>query len=222
MISANEALKMKGLRPEDTRVVVQGSGNVGGIGAMLMHRQGYRIVSLSDMYGSIYNDSGLDVNAVLSYLEDNGRLEGFPEAESMKNAEQLELDCEMIVPAATENQITSQNVDRIKAQLIVEGANGPTTAMAARILDDRGVIIVPDILANAGGVTVSYFEWVQDRMGYFWTEEVVNSRLEQIMVNSFKEVAETATKNSISLRAAAYIVAIDRVATVYRLRGMFA
>ena len=222
MISANEALKMKGLRPEDTRVVVQGSGNVGGIGAMLMHRQGYRIVSLSDMYGSIYNDSGLDVNAVLSYLEDNGRLEGFPEAESLENSEQLELDCEMIVPAATENQITSHNADRIKAQLIVEGANGPTTAVAARMLDDRGVIIVPDILANAGGVTVSYFEWVQDRMGYFWTEEIVNSRLEQIMVNSFKEVAETATKNSISLRAAAYIVSIDRVATVYRMRGMFA
>ena len=189
---------------------------------MLMHRQGYRIVSLSDMYGSIYNDSGLDVNAVLSYLEDNGRLEGFPEAESLENSEQLELDCEMIVPAATENQITSQNADRIKAQLIVEGANGPTTAVAARMLDDRGVIIVPDILANAGGVTVSYFEWVQDRMGYFWTEEIVNSRLEQIMVNSFKEVAETATKNSISLRAAAYIVSIDRVATVYRMRGMFA
>jgi glutamate dehydrogenase (NAD(P)+) len=222
MISANETLKMKGLRPEDTRVVVQGSGNVGGIGAMLMHRQGYRIISLSDMYGSIYNDSGLDVNAVLSYLEDNGRLEGFPEAESLENSEQLELDCEMLVPAATENQITSQNADRIKAQLIVEGANGPTTSVAARMLDDRGVIIVPDILANAGGVTVSYFEWVQDRMGYFWTEEIVNSRLEQIMVNSFKEVAETAAKNSISLRAAAYIVAIDRVATVYRLRGMFA
>jgi glutamate dehydrogenase (NAD(P)+) len=222
MISANEALKMKGLRPEDTRVVVQGSGNVGGIGAMLMHRQGYRIISLSDMYGSIHNDSGLDVNAVLSYLEDNGRLEGFPEAESLQNSEQLELDCEMLVPAATENQITSQNADRIKAQLIVEGANGPTTSVAARMLDDRGVIIVPDILANAGGVTVSYFEWVQDRMGYFWTEEIVNSRLEQIMVNSFKEVADTATKNSISLRAAAYIVAIDRVATVYRLRGMFA
>jgi len=201
---------------------VQGSGNVGGIGAMLMHRQGYRIVSLSDMYGAIYNDSGLDVNAVLSYLEDNGWLEGFPEAESLQNSKQLELDCEMLVPAATENQITSQNADRIKAQLIVEGANGPTTSVAARMLDDRGVIIVPDILANAGGVTVSYFEWVQDRMGYFWTEEIVNSRLEQIMVNSFKEVADTAAKNSISLRAAAYIVAIDRVATVYRLRGMFA
>jgi len=222
MITANEALKVTGARPEDTRVVIQGSGNVGGIAALLMHREGYKIVSISDMYGSIHNAGGLDMPGVMAYLEENGRLTGYPEAEAVDNGEQLELDCEMIVPAATENQITSSNVDRIKARVIVEGANGPTTAVASESLVDRGVTIVPDILANAGGVTVSYFEWVQDRMGYFWTEEIVNSRLEQIMVDSFKEVAETARKYRVALRTAAYILAIDRVATVLRLRGLFA
>jgi glutamate dehydrogenase (NAD(P)+) len=222
MITANEALKVVGNRPEDTRVVIQGSGNVGGIAAQLMHREGYKIVSLSDMYGSIHNATGLDVPAVLTHLEEHGRLSGYPEAEVVENSEQLELDCDLLVPAATENQITSANVDRIKARLIVEGANGPTTAIASESLVDRGVMIVPDILANAGGVTVSYFEWVQDRMGYFWTEEIVNSRLEQIMIDSFREVADTARKYKVSLRTGAYILAIDRVATVLRLRGLFA
>jgi glutamate dehydrogenase (NAD(P)+) len=222
MISSNEALKMVGLRPEDTRVVVQGSGNVGGVGALLLHREGYRIVSMSDMYGTVHNDRGLDVPALLAHLEETSRLEGYAEAEHLPNSEQLELDCDLLVPAATENQITSENAERIRARLIVEGANGPTTAVASEILDDKGVVIVPDILANAGGVTVSYFEWVQDRMGYFWTEEIVNSRLEQIMVEAFGEVAETAKRYKVSLRTAAYILAIDKVATVYRLRGNFA
>ena len=192
MLSAREALKRLGLRPEDTKVVVQGSGNVGGIGAMLMHREGYTITSLSDMYGSIYNEDGLDVPKVLEYLAEKGRLEGFPDAEAVPNDKQLELPCDVLVPAAVENAITSQNVDKVKAKLIVEGANGPTTFDADRVLDERGVMVVPDILANAGGVTVSYFEWVQDRMGYFWTEEIVNSRLEQIMVKAFDEVDEVA------------------------------
>ncbi|MDF1799366.1 MAG: Glu/Leu/Phe/Val dehydrogenase [Planctomycetota bacterium] len=222
MLSAREALKRLGLRPEDTKVVVQGSGNVGGIGAMLMHREGYTITSLSDMYGAIYNEKGLDVPAVLEYLAENKRLTGFPDAEEVPNDKQLELQCDVLVPAAVENAITSQNVDRIKAKLIVEGANGPTTYSADKILDERGVMVVPDILANAGGVTVSYFEWVQDRMGYFWTEEIVNSRLEQIMVKAFDEVDEVARKYESSLRIGAYIHAIDRVATVYRLRGTFA
>jgi glutamate dehydrogenase (NAD(P)+) len=222
MISTREALKRLGLRPEDTKVVVQGSGNVGGIGAMLMHREGYTITSLSDMYGAIYNEDGLDVPAVLEYLATNKRLSGFPDAEEVPNDKQLELPCDVLVPAAVENAITSQNVDRIQAKLIVEGANGPTTYSADRILDERGVMVVPDILANAGGVTVSYFEWVQDRMGYFWTEEIVNSRLEQIMVKAFDEVDEVARKYDTSLRIGAYIHAIDRVSTVYRLRGTFA
>jgi glutamate dehydrogenase (NAD(P)+) len=222
MITANEALKMIGLRPEDTRVVVQGSGNVGGLGAMLLHREGYKITSISDMYGYLVNDRGLDMPAVLSHLNANRTLEGYAEADyATDGKEQLEIDCDALVPAATENQITSANAERIKAKLIVEGANGPTTAIASQMLAERGVTIVPDILANAGGVTVSYFEWVQDRMGYFWTEEIVNSRLEQIMVQSFDEVRVTSEKYKVDLRTAAYILSIDRVASVYRMRGIF-
>ncbi len=222
MISCREAMKKIGLRPEDTRVVVQGSGNVGGIGALLLYREGYKVISLSDMYGSVYREEGLDVPAVLAHLREHRRLEGYPDAQQRPNEGQLEIDCDLLVPAATENQITSENADRIKAKLIVEGANGPTTAKASDMLHQRGVVIVPDILANAGGVTVSYFEWVQDRMGYFWTEEVVNSRLEQVMVKAFHEVYRTAEKYKVSLRTAAYILSIDRVASVYHLRGIFA
>jgi glutamate dehydrogenase (NAD(P)+) len=223
MIICRESLKKLGLRPENSRVVVQGSGNVGGIGAMLLHREGYKIVSMSDMYGAIYNERGLDVPSVLAHLKKNGRLDGFPGAGTVKSGQEaLELPCEVLVPAATENQITSQNVERIKAKLIVEGANGPCTAVASQMLDARGVLVVPDILANAGGVTVSYFEWVQDRMGYFWTEERVNTSLEQIMVKSFADVDHVAQKHKVSMRIAAYILAIDRVASVYRMRGVFA
>jgi glutamate dehydrogenase (NAD(P)+) len=222
MISCREALKMIGLRPEETRVVVQGAGNVGGIGALLMHREGYKVLSLSDVYGAIYDPKGLDMPDVIAWQQKHKRIDNYPKAQKVTGAEQLELECEVLIPAATENQITSKNVDRIKARLIVEGANGPTTAPADKKLEARGVISVPDILANAGGVTVSYFEWVQDRMGYFWTEEVVNARLEQTMVSAIEEVKAMAKKYSVSLRTAAYILAIDRVVTVYRLRGIFA
>ena len=222
MLTCNEALKSMGQRPEDSRVVVQGAGNVGGIAALLLHREGYKVISISDMYGTILNTDGLDVPTVLAHIRATGRLTGYAEADHLPNEGQLELDCDVLVPAATENQITTDNVDRIKARLIVEGANGPTTALASDILDERGVLVVPDILANAGGVTVSYFEWVQDRMGYFWTEEIVNSRLEQIIVKAFNEVAGTAEKYGVGMRTAAYIVAIGRVASVYRLRGLFA
>jgi len=219
MLSCREALKKLGMRPEDSRVCVQGSGNVGGIGAELLHREGYRVIAISDMYGSIHNENGLDIPSVLTHLKQTGRLAGFPEAEELSNKDQIELDCDVLVPAAIENQITSENAERIRARLIVEGANGPTTAIASQMLDERGVMIVPDILANAGGVTVSYFEWVQDRMGYFWTEDIVNTRLEQVMVKSFAEVSATAEKFKVSMRTAAYILAIGRVAEVYRLRG---
>ena len=223
MLICREALKKIGLRPENARVVVQGSGNVGGIGAMLLHREGYKIISMSDMYGAIVDERGLDVPAVLAHLKRTKKLEGFPGARSIGGgSEQLELDCDVLIPAAVENQITSRNADRIRAKLIVEGANGPTTFTASEMLDKRGVVVVPDILANAGGVTVSYFEWVQDRMGYFWTEERVNSSLEQIMVKSFHDVVEVSQKHKVSLRIAAYILAIDRVAATYRLRGLFA
>jgi glutamate dehydrogenase (NAD(P)+) len=223
MLICREALKKLGMRPESSRVVVQGSGNVGGIGAMLLHREGYKVVSISDMYGALYDEKGLDVPAVLAWLKEKKRLDGYPNATRMDGGtEQLELPCDVLVPAATENQITSQNADRVQAKLIVEGANGPCTAVASQMLDARGVMVVPDILANAGGVTVSYFEWVQDRMGYFWTEEVVNARLEQIMVKSFEDVDRVAKQHKVSMRIAAYILAIDRVATVYRMRGVFA
>jgi glutamate dehydrogenase (NAD(P)+) len=222
MLIAREAMKKLGLKPQDARVVVQGAGNVGGIGAMLMHREGYKIISISDMYGAILNDKGLDMPAVLAHIKKTGRLDGFAEAEPVDSLEAIEMPCEVLVPAATENQITTQNVDRIKTRLIVEGANGPCTAKASRILDERGVMVVPDILANAGGVTVSYFEWVQDRMGYFWTEERVNNSLEQVMVKSFDDVWNVSLKYQVSMRIAAYILAIDRVAAVYRLRGVFA
>lgn len=221
MISCREAMQKIGMRPEDARVVVQGSGNVGGIGAMLMHREGMRIVSLSDMYCSVYNDRGLDVPAVLAHLREHRTLETYKEADIVPNAEQLQLDCDVLVPAAVENQITSRNAADIKAKLIVEGANGPTTVIADKILEERGVVVVPDILANAGGVTVSYFEWVQDRAGFFWTEEIVNSRLELIMTNAFQAVDETAKKYDVSLRIGAYILAVDRVAKVYKLRGIY-
>ncbi|MDP6539090.1 MAG: Glu/Leu/Phe/Val dehydrogenase [Planctomycetota bacterium] len=222
MLVCREAMKKLGRRPEATTVVVQGSGNVGGIGALLLYREGYKIVSLSDMYGTLHNDKGLDVPAVLDHLRESQTLEGFAEGDHMPNGEQLELECDVLVPAATENQITSENADRIKASLIVEGANGPCTAAAQDILVDRGVVVVPDILANAGGVTVSYFEWVQDRWGYFWTEDVVNSRLEQIMVKAFNDVDEVAESRGVSMRVAAYVLAIERVVNVYRMRGLFA
>jgi glutamate dehydrogenase (NAD(P)+) len=217
-----EALKKLGLRPENTRVVVQGAGNVGGIGAELLHRDGYKIVSISDQYGAIANEKGLDMPAVMAHLKKTGKLAGFPGARELTGAESLELPCEVLVPAATENQITSKNAERIKARLVVEGANGPTTAVADAMLEKKGVLVVPDILANAGGVTVSYFEWVQDRMGYFWTEERVNNSLEQIMVKSFHDVDAVMQKYKVSMRIAAYILSIDRVASVYKLRGVFA
>jgi glutamate dehydrogenase (NAD(P)+) len=222
MIVTREALKKLGLRPENVRVVVQGSGNVGGIGAMLLAREGMKIVSMSDMYGAIHNEKGLDVAEVLAHLKQHKRLDGYTKAQHLKGTEQLEIDCDVLVPAATENQITSKNADRIKAKLIVEGANGPTTVLADQVLDKRGVMVVPDILANAGGVTVSYFEWVQDRAGFFWTEDVVNTRLEQVMTSSFAEVEQTAKKHGVSLRIGAYILAVGRVATVYKLRGTYA
>ncbi len=204
------------------RVVVQGSGNVGGVSALLLHREGYKVVSLSDMYGTIHAESGLDVPAVLAWLEEHKRLDGYADAEHLDNRAQLELECDVLVPAATENQITSTNVDQIRARVILEGANGPTTAPADRALEDRGVMVVPDILANAGGVTVSYFEWVQDRIAYFWGQEEVDEKMEKIMVNSFADVAKMADAFEVSQRIAAYMLAIDRVSQVARVRGIYA
>ncbi len=218
----DEAVQKLGMKPESTRVVVQGSGNVGGVAAKLMHDTGYKIVAISDVHGGIHNPKGLDLPHAMAYLTKNKTFEKYPEAESVSNLELLELDCEVLVPAATENQITSRNAPRIKCKILAEGANGPTTAKADDILEQKGVFVIPDILANAGGVTCSYFEWVQDRMGYFWKEEMVNERLKDIMVASFHDVCKYAESHGVNNRIAAYMLAIDRVAYITRVRGIYA
>lgn len=218
----NEACKKFGLRVNDTRVVVQGAGNVGGTAALLMHQDGYKVIGIADITGSIYNPNGLDVPGVLAYLKENKTVEGYTEAEPIAHDELLELECEILMPAATENQITTHNADRIRCRILAEGANGPTTADADEIVSAKSIFVIPDILANAGGVTVSYFEWVQDRMGFFWNEKTVNNRLHEIMVSSFNDVVGFADKYQVNTRLAAYMLAIDRVAYDTRLRGIYA
>lgn len=222
MFTVNEAIKRYNLIPQQTSVVVQGAGNVGGIGAQLMHEQGYKIVALSDINSGIYNSNGLDIPAVMEFMARNRTLEGFPDSEPVSNKDLLEIECDVLAPCATENQITSENADRIKCKILAEGANGPTTPKADKILHDKGIFVVPDILANAGGVTVSYFEWVQDRMGYFWSEDQVNQRLEEKMVASFSELCHYSEKHDVDTRTAAYMLAIDRVAYDTRMRGIYA
>ena len=218
----NEAIKRFKMTPAETRVVVQGSGNVGGIGAELLHKTGYKVVAISDIHGGIYNPNGIDIPEALKYLKTTRSFEGYEGVEFVDNQELLELECDVLVPAATENQITSHNADRLKCKVLAEGANGPTTAGADEILHKKGIFVVPDILANAGGVTVSYFEWVQDRMGYFWPEDVVNERLQQKMVASFNDLCRYADAHHVDTRTAAYMLAIDRVAYDTRMRGIYA
>jgi glutamate dehydrogenase (NAD(P)+) len=218
----DEACKKFNLEPTSTRVVVQGSGNVGGISAQLMHAAGYRIVGVSEIHGGLYNPKGIDVLKTLDYLKKNKTYQGYPEADYVSNQDLLELDCDVLLPAATENQITSKNADRIKCKILCEGANGPTTASADKILAEKGIFVIPDILANAGGVTVSYFEWVQDRMGFFWREDVVNERLKDTMVASFHEVVRYSESHNVNMRIASYMLAIDRVAYDVKIRGVYA
>ena len=222
MFVTREALLRMGRPVAGARVVVQGFGNVGSISAELMAQQGMKILAVSDKEGGIFNAKGLDLPDVLAHVAKKQPLKDYNNADRITNEELLALECDVLVPAALENVITEDNADQIKAAIICEGANGPTTAGADEILQQKGVFVIPDILANAGGVTVSYFEWVQDRGGYFWDEETVNSRLEKIMVTSFREVAERSEAHKVSMRIAAYMVAIDRVAKVHRLRGMYA
>ncbi|MGI8883524.1 MAG: Glu/Leu/Phe/Val family dehydrogenase [Pyrinomonadaceae bacterium] len=222
LFTVNEAIKRFKLKPEQTTVVVQGSGNVGGIGATLMHEQGYKVTAISDIGSGIYNAKGLDIPEVMNYLQTNKTLEGYSEAEHVGNKELLEIECDVLAPCATENQITSENADRIKCKILAEGANGPTTPKADKILHDKGIFVTPDILANAGGVTVSYFEWVQDRMGYFWREDEVNQRLEEKMVASFNELCRFSELHDVDTRTAAYMLAIDRVAYDTKMRGIYA
>ena len=218
----NEAIKRFKMTPSTTKVAVQGSGNVGGIGARLLYEAGYKVIAISDVHGGIHDPKGLDIPAALSYLKTTRSFDDYDGVERISNSELLELDCDVLVPAATENQITSQNADRLKCKVLAEGANGPTTAGADEILHKKGVFVIPDILANAGGVTVSYFEWVQDRMGYFWREDVVNQRLEEKMVASFNDLCRYADSHSVDTRTAAYMLAIDRVAYDTRMRGIYA
>jgi len=221
MIAAREAARFRGLPFAGARVVVQGSGNVGGVAAHLLHAAGCTVVGLSDVRGGIHAPDGFDPDAALRYARDTGSLAGFPGTDWVSNSELLELPCDVLVPAAIEGQITSSNADRIQAQMIVEGANGPTTPDADDILERRGVLVVPDILANAGGVIVSYFEWVQDLQSYFWSEDEINANLERLMVRSFDAVTHFAAEQDVSLRTGALIFAVKRVADALMIRGIY-
>ncbi|HKU19947.1 MAG TPA: Glu/Leu/Phe/Val dehydrogenase [Terriglobales bacterium] len=222
MIICDEAMKKLNLNRDRTRVIIQGFGNVGSNAARLMHERGYKIIGIVEVGGGLYNREGIDIEALWEYRQHNGVIHGFSGAEKYDPAELMLADCDVLIPAATENQITSRNADRVKARVLIEGANGPTTAAADDILSDKHVFIVPDILANAGGVTASYFEWVQDRQGYFWKESVVNEQLEHIMRESFQAVVEYAETHNVNNRIAAYMLAIDRVAYTIRQRGIYA
>ena len=221
MFTTREALKHLGMPIEGARVVVQGFGNVGAIGAQLLQELGCTVIAASDSRGGIYNPKGLDVEDVMRHKAETGMVAGYPGTDRITNEELLELDCEVLVPAALENEITKENADRVKARIISEGANGPTTPEADDIFFDKGAFVIPDILANAGGVTVSYFEWVQGLQSFFWSEDEVNNNLEKIMVRAFQDVLAISQKREVNMRIAAYILAIDRVANATLLRGIY-
>jgi glutamate dehydrogenase (NAD(P)+) len=222
MIVCDEALKRLDRNRDQTRVVIQGFGNVGSNAARLMQRRGYKIVGVSTSNSGVYNHNGIDIDALTRYHEEHRTLAGFSGADQSSSADLLVADCDILIPAAIENQITTRNADRVKAKILCEGANGPTTAEADEILSDKRVFVIPDILANSGGVTVSYFEWVQDRQGYFWSEEMVNEELAITLRTSFAEVLQYAANHNVSNRIAAYMLAIDRVAYTLRQRGIYA
>ena len=222
MIVTKEALAYLGMPVAGTTVAVQGFGNVGSVAAQLLQAEGCKVVAIGDRALSIYNPDGIDVNDAIAYVVKNRHLDGYSKGEVISGADLLTLDVDVLVPAALENVITTKNAGGIRARIICEGANGPTTAAADSILEENGVFVIPDILANAGGVTVSYFEWVQDRGGYFWTEQLVNDRLGDIMVQSFQAVLNLSKQHKVNMRTAAYMLAISRVATVHRLRGVYA
>ena len=222
MIVTREATRHLGIDLTGATIAIQGFGNVGSVSADLLAHAGATIVAIADAKGGVYNQSGLDVTALLDYARQHKTVDNFPGGASITNEALFALDVDVLIPAALENQITVDNADAIRAKILIEAANGPTTPEAHRMLHERGVFVVPDILANSGGVTVSYFEWVQDRYGYFWEEEDVNTRLEKKMREAFIDVLQTSMKYAVDLRTAAYIVAISRVATVTKLRGMYA
>ena len=222
MVSTLCALEKLGMSPQDARVSVQGFGNVGSISAELLEEQGCKIVAISDVTGGYHNKAGINVKDAIAYAAQHKSLKGWQGGDKITQEELLTCECDVLVPAAKENQITPKVAKKVHAKVIVEGANGPTVASADQILQGKNVMVVPDILANAGGVTVSYFEWVQDRVGYFWSLARVNRRLERMMRTSFEAVYEMAAKHNVPLRIGAYVLAIDKVAKTLKVRGIYA
>jgi glutamate dehydrogenase (NAD(P)+) len=221
-VMCDEALKFLQMPVDGCRVIIQGFGNVGSNAANLMRERGYKIIGIAEYDGGLFNPHGIDICSLLEHRQRNGTVLGFKGAEPADSHDLLTTECEILIPAATENVITSRNADRIKAKIICEGANGPTTAVADEILADKRVFVIPDILANSGGVTASYFEWVQDRQGYFWKESVVNEQLESILAESFDDVVRYSEAHGVNNRIAAYMLAIDRVAFTIKQRGIYA
>ena len=222
MINCDEAIRKFNMSRENCRIIVQGFGNVGSNAAKLMSDAGYKVIGIAEYNGGLYNSKGINIDALLEFRDRNKGIVGFHGAEAADSKELLVSDCDILIPAATENVITSQNAASIKAKIICEGANGPTTAAADEILADKKVFVIPDILANAGGVTASYFEWVQDRQGYFWKESAVNEQLEFILKEAFESVVHFSDTHQVNNRIAAYMLAISRVAHTIRLRGIYA
>jgi glutamate dehydrogenase (NAD(P)+) len=221
-VMCDEALRYLNMQRDGCRVIIQGFGNVGSNAAKIMMEKGYKIIGVAEFDGALFNANGLDIHQLLEYRQRNGTTLGFKGGETADPLDLITQDCEILIPAATENVITSRNAERIRARIVCEGANGPTTAVADEILGDKKVFVIPDILANAGGVTASYFEWVQDRQGYFWKESVVNEQLEHILSESFDDVVRYSEAHGVNNRIAAYMLAIDRVAFTIKQRGIYA
>jgi len=221
LFTIRAACKELGINLSDAMVAIQGFGNAGSIAAQLLAKDGVRIIAVNDSHAGVLNRKGLNIEELVAFKAKTRSVEGFPGAEPITTEELLELQCDILIPAALENQITMQNAERVKARIVAEAANGPTTPDADLVLHNRGIMVIPDVLANAGGVTVSYFEWVQDLQELFWDEDDVNRRLERVMTKAFADVHATANKYGVELRTGAYILAIDRVANAMRTRGIW-
>jgi glutamate dehydrogenase (NAD(P)+) len=216
-----EAARRIGFDIEGARIAVQGFGNVGGIAARLFQEAGAKVVAVQDHTGSLYKSTGIDAVALLDHVAKTGGVGGFPEADAVTNEEFWTVESDILIPAALENQITEKNAGKIKTKIVVEGANGPTTTAADDILHDRGILVIPDVVANAGGVTVSYFEWVQDFSSFFWTEDEINQRLERVMREAFAAVWQVSSEQNVSVRTAAFIVACKRILQAREMRGLY-
>ncbi len=216
-----KVLRAKGMSPEGATMAVQGFGKVGSVTVRLASEIGFDVIAVSDIWGAVYNRRGLDVDALLKHARETGSVKGFPEAEDIARDDVLTIKCDVLVPAALEGTITKHNAEQVQARIIAEAANGPTTPDAQQILDDKGVFVIPDILTNAGGATVSYFEWVQSIQAYFWSEEEVNSNLRKVMIQAFHDVYAMSEANGLNMRDAAMDLAVSRVAEAQRLRGIY-